>query len=199
VATSSPEKTRAGVLVLGVFADGTLPRASQRVDDATHGKLSAALKRGDLGERAGASLLLFELPGVDAERVLLVSLGRREGFGDKAFREALSGAAAALAASPARDAADALADVEVPGRSAAWRLQTASRLLADGAYRFAAPRAKTDQRKPARGATKITLLTSDRVNEQLTEAVRRGRRRRSLRRPRSVRAGGSGVDDSSSH
>jgi leucyl aminopeptidase len=174
VETASPEKFRTGVLVLGAFADGTLPPPTQKIDEAAKGKLSAVIRRGDLDEKAGASLLLHDLPGTEAERVLLVSLGKRDKFGEKAFRDALSGAAKALADSVAREAAVALADIKVPGRSQAWRVQHASRLLADGAYRFDYPRAKANKKKE-RGARKVTLLTSEKVNDEVKTAVHRGR------------------------
>jgi leucyl aminopeptidase len=169
---SSPEKVRTGVLVAGAFADGALPPPSKKIDEASKGKLSAVIKRGDLDEKAGATLLLHDLPGIEAERVLIVSLGKRNEFGDKAFREALAGAAKALADGAARDAAVTLGDLEVPGRSQAWRLQHLSRLLADGAYRFNAPRAKGAKKE--RGARKVVLLVPDKVNDEHKTAVLRG-------------------------
>jgi leucyl aminopeptidase len=174
IETSSPEKVHTGVLVVGAFADGTLPPASRRIDEASKGKLSAVVKRGDLDGKAGSSVMLYDVPGTEAERVLLVSLGTREGFGDKAFRDALKGAATALANGPAHEAVVTLTDVEVPGRSSTWRAQTASRLIADGAYRFAAPGARSARKSQERGARKVTLLTADRVNGDVIDAIRRG-------------------------
>src|SRR5262245_18221401 len=84
--------TRADVLVAGVFSDGTLSPAAKAIDKAGKGKLSALLQRGDLGVRAGASLLLHDAPGTAADRLLLVSLGPRESFSERAFRSAIEGA-----------------------------------------------------------------------------------------------------------
>jgi leucyl aminopeptidase len=172
VDTTSPEKVRTGILVVGAFADGSLPPSSRKIDEASKGKLSATTKRGDLGEKPGSTLVLHDLPGVKADRVLLMNLGKRDAFDDRAFREALKGAAKVLADGVAKDAAVAFADIELPGRSQAWRMQQASSLLADGAYRFDAPRAKTATK--VRGARKIVLLTSEKVNDKLKNAVRRG-------------------------
>mgnify|MGYP000246350134 CR=1 FL=1 len=61
--------------------------------------------------KAGATLTLHALPGVLTPRVLLVSLGNQDEFGDKAYRDALAAAAKVLAATPAKDAVVALADV----------------------------------------------------------------------------------------
>jgi leucyl aminopeptidase len=170
-----PEKIRTNVVVVGAFAEGPLPASTQALDQASKGGLSAVLKRGDLEEKAGATLLLHDLPGMAAARLLVVSFGRRAEFGDRALRDALIGAAKFLAGGAATDAAVALADLEVPGRSLEWRLEQASRILADGAYRFQAPRAaKPDRKTVNRGARATTLLIAGKVTPALERAVRRG-------------------------
>ena len=174
LASTVPEHVRAGVLVVGAFADGSLPPATQRVDRAANGGLAAVLKLGDLDRTAGATLLLPNLNGVAAERVLLVSLGSSGQYGDRAFREAVEGAARALAGGAAKDAAVTLAEIEVPGRSPQWRLQYASRLLADAAYRVVAPRASSMFTESRRGARRVILLTEGPVGPEAERAVRRG-------------------------
>ena len=173
IKTASPEKFRTAMLVAGAWADGTLPPASASLDQASGGRISALLKRGDLEEKTGSTLLLTELPGVAAERVLLVSLGKADEFGDKAFRDALAAAAKALAGGVARDAGVLLADIACGKRTPAWRLQQATRMLADGAYRFDVPRAVKDTRKE-RGARKLTLIMADKPDAGQEAAVLRG-------------------------
>jgi leucyl aminopeptidase len=173
--TSSPSQIRTGVLVIGAFADATLPWSSQAIDAASRGKLAAILSLGDLGEKPGATMLLHNLPGVAAERVLVVSLGRRGEFGDKTFRDALRGAAGAIASGASETAAVALTDVDLPGRPLTWRLQQASLLLADGGYRFILPRgANTRTTVAQRGARRIALLVAAPATPELDDAVRRG-------------------------
>src|SRR5262249_49531428 len=101
--TASLDKLRAGVLVVGAFADGTLPPSARAVDEASKGKLSAVIKRGDLGVEAGSALLLHDLPGIAAERVLTVSLGKRDDAGDKTFRHLVGSVARALPSGPGRE------------------------------------------------------------------------------------------------
>src|SRR5690606_24469671 len=72
---AAPATMKANVLVVGAFADGTLPAAAAEIDSASKGKLSGLIKRGDLETKAGATLLLHDVPGIAAERVLVVSLG----------------------------------------------------------------------------------------------------------------------------
>ena len=90
IKTGSPAKLKTGLLVLGAFAEGRLPALSAAADGAAEGRIAALIKRGDLDEKAGATLLVHDLPGIHAERVLVVSLGKHDEFGDKAFRDALA-------------------------------------------------------------------------------------------------------------
>ncbi len=156
IKTGSPAKSKTGILVLGAFADGALPALTAVVDAAAEGRITQLLKRGDLDDKAGATLLLSELGGTHAERVLLVSLGKQDEFGDKAYRDALAATAKVLAATPAKDAVVALADVALAQRALAWRLQQATRILADGAYRFDALKSTKDKKE--RGVKKLVLM-----------------------------------------
>ncbi len=174
LAVSSPEKIRTGVLVVGAFADGSLPPTSERVDRATGGRLAAVLKLGDLAEKSGATLLVHNLDGLAADRVLLVNLGSRDRYPEQAFRDALAGVARALAAGAAKDAAVALADINVPNRSRPWRLQQASRLLAEGVYRFVAPKATSGAARGCRGPRRLVLLIEGPASVEDERALRRG-------------------------
>ncbi|WP_345792389.1 leucyl aminopeptidase [Thauera sp. JM12B12] len=175
IKTGSPAKLKTGTLVLGVFAGGKLPALSVAVDGAAEGRIAAIVKRGDLEDKAGATLALPDLPGTHAERVLLVSLGKEDEYGDKAYRDALAAAAKALANGPARDAIVALADTDLAARGLPWRLQQAARILADGAYRFDALKSDKDRKdKKHRGAKKLVLLVSSELTAELDTAVRQG-------------------------
>jgi leucyl aminopeptidase len=175
VRAASPATYRADVVAVGVSSDGILCPAAKMIDKAAKGTLTTVLQRGDLEERAGSTLLLHDAPGTVAQRLLVVSFGRREGFGERAFRAALEGAARSLASGVARHAAVALTDVELAGRSLAWRLQQAARLLADGAYHFEAPlSANGHPRGREHGARNIELLVPNRVTPELERAVGRG-------------------------
>ncbi|MGH6623192.1 MAG: M17 family peptidase N-terminal domain-containing protein, partial [Burkholderiaceae bacterium] len=171
LASGSPDKQRAGVIVAGAFADGALTPAAKALDAASGGKLAAVLKQGDLDEAAGSTLMLHGVPGVTAERVLLVSLGKKDAMSPRAYRDALGGVAKALANGTAADAALALSP-QITGLSLAWRVQTAARLLADGAYRFDYPRAKKDAK--SRGARKVVLLIGGKADAKVTAALKTG-------------------------
>ena len=118
----SPETIKTGCVVLGVFQEKDLSAPARRVDQASKGKLRAALA--DLSGKAGSTLLL-RLPGVAAERVLLAGLGERKSFAEGAYRDAVRGAAHALKELGAKDAAFFLVDLKVGARPLAWNVRHA--------------------------------------------------------------------------
>jgi leucyl aminopeptidase len=178
VVSSDPATYKTNELVIGVFADGTFPTPSQAVDAASKGRLSELLKLGDMEPKVGSTLMLYDLPGVSAARVLVVNLGPRDAFNAQAYFKALGAAAKALSEGKARTAAITLMDVDVPRHTLPARLQNASRIIADGAYRFNVPRANHNNRQREdennRGARDITFVTTTNITPDLEEAVRRG-------------------------
>jgi leucyl aminopeptidase len=83
-------------IVLGIFEDGELSGEAQGIDSAAGGKLKKLLTRGDFPGRAGETLLLPDLPGVHASRVLLTGLGAKKTFARKSWRKAWAAAMTAI-------------------------------------------------------------------------------------------------------
>jgi leucyl aminopeptidase len=84
-------------IVLGVFEEGELPDEAQTLDTAASGRLKKLLTRGDFSGRISETMLLTELPGIGASRVLLTGLGAKKSFGRKSWRRAVQAAVTALA------------------------------------------------------------------------------------------------------
>jgi leucyl aminopeptidase len=152
----SPETARTGCVVLGVHARKELTPAARRVDQKAKGALRAALD--DLPSRTGATLLLRGLPGVAAERVLLVSLGERKEYGEAAYRDAVRGAGAALRELGAKEAAFFLVDGKVGERPLAWSVRHAVLGLRDAFYRF--DELKSQKKAPASTLARVVLPAS---------------------------------------
>ena len=127
IKTGVPEKQKSACVVAGVFEDGTLDTAASRLDKASGKRLSQLIERGDLTGKAGSSLVLHDLPGTACARVLLVGLGKRDDFGDKAYAAAVRGAFKALALTGAEDAVVYLTTLAVGERSPALRDGTPQR------------------------------------------------------------------------
>jgi len=100
----SPEKLKSGCVVVGVFEDGKLSKAAQLLDKAAKHALSDLAARGDMSGKAASTLLLQHIPGIAAERVLLVGLGKASELNNKTSVEILCAAFKALQDTPAKEA-----------------------------------------------------------------------------------------------
>jgi len=125
-------------VVIGAFADKTLTPAGQAIDEASGGRLRALLERGDLNGRTGSSLVLHDLAGVAAPRVLVLGLGEPAKFGVPQYLKAAADAVRALKTGPVAHALFTLSEVAVPGRDAAWNVRQAVVAADHAAYRYTA-------------------------------------------------------------
>ena len=85
IKAGSPEQITTGCIVVGVFEPRTLSLAGSALDRVAKGYLARILKRGDMEGKAGSTLLLYHVPDIKAERVLLVGLGRAAEFRDRQY------------------------------------------------------------------------------------------------------------------
>jgi len=161
--TVSPERARTGCLVLGVFKSNNgekpdMTDAALTADRASRGALRAVLAAGDLSGRNGSTLLLRNVPGLAAERVLLVGLGPRSEFGDSAYRDALRSAANALKQTGATDACFYFAEIKVGPHGQEWNVRHAVLVLRDVGYRF--EHLKSKKSSPPERLAKVSLCLS---------------------------------------
>jgi leucyl aminopeptidase len=158
-------------VVAGVFEGRELSSAAKVIERASKGHLSRILERGDLEGRLGSTLLLHDVPGIAAERVLLVGLGKATDFGPKEYREAVRAAVRALADGGASETTVFLAEVKVKGRDRAWALLHGAAAAADVTYRFDQLKSKKNE---AKALARITLGLTGKSTRAEVAAVERG-------------------------
>jgi leucyl aminopeptidase len=164
----SPETAKTGCVVVGVYQGGDLTAAARRVDQASKGALKKALR--DISGKTGSKLLLHSLPGVAAERVLLVGLGDKS-TAEPAYRDAVRAAANALKEVDAKEAALFLVDMKVGSRPVSWNVRHAVLGVRDAFYRF--DQLKTQKKLPAPALEKVVLPlgAKSELENALKEAV----------------------------
>ena len=155
IRTLAAEKARTGCLVLAVNAGENLARGALNADKAAEGALRRALARGDLAEKAGATLLLQGVAGLAAERVLLLRLGERAKYDVAAFQGALRGLAVVLKTLGAKDVVLPLADLAVAGRGLPWAVRMTVLGLREAFYTF--DQLKTQKKPSAPALASVTL------------------------------------------
>jgi leucyl aminopeptidase len=167
IKTSTPEKTRTGCAVVAVIGARLSP-SGQAIDAACGGQLAAALKRGDLAAKAGATLLVGT--GSSIERVLLVSAGDKAGVTERIFGDMARAVVRALQGTGARDAVSWLNDVEVKDRDATWKVRTQALIARDMSYRFDRTKSKPDT--TPRGPAALAFGADRTLNGALTAELR---------------------------
>jgi leucyl aminopeptidase len=159
IISAAPQTARAGCVVVGVFERRRLSGPAASLDRAAKGYLAGVLGSGDMDGKAGTTLLLQKVPGVAAERVLLVGLGAQEKFREKQYREAAQSAMRALNGTGAGDAALYLGELPVGRRDAAWKAAHAVTIARESAYRFSRMKSASEDAGPA---LKRLALSADR-------------------------------------
>ncbi|OGS71880.1 MAG: leucyl aminopeptidase [Gallionellales bacterium GWA2_60_142] len=164
----SPEKLKSGTVVVGVYEGGKLSTPAQTLDKAAEHHLSDVIANGDMNGKAGSTLMLHHVPGIAAERVLLVGLGKAADLAAKPYLDALRAAFAVLQKTAGKDAALFLTDLAVKDRDVSWKVKQAVLLAAESGFR-------SDQlkSKPADASTlrKVVLGCADKPDAAAQRAL----------------------------
>ena len=100
--SAQPEKHKCGCLAITLFEGGALSAGAQKIDDATQGAISKILAIGDFTGDANQSILLPAPSGIQAQRILLIGLGKLP-VNAKSFRKSISSALSKVTDSKTKD------------------------------------------------------------------------------------------------
>ncbi|MCX8086669.1 MAG: leucyl aminopeptidase [Rhodocyclaceae bacterium] len=171
IKSGSPEKQRTACVVVGVFETRKMSPACQRLDEAADGFLTELLRRGDMDGKAGSTLLLHKVPGIAAERVLLVGLGKERDFHENEYRAAVALAVRTLNETGSLEGVCYLTELPLKKRDIAWRIRQAVMAAEETLYRFDRLKSKQDAvRRPLR---KLILGVAERAELPVAEQARR--------------------------
>lgn len=160
VKSGNPEKQRTACIVAAVFDSRRLSPVAETIDDVSGGYLSSLIRRGDIEGRIGQTLLLHNVPGTLADRVLLVGCGKERELADKQYREIIANAVKTLNDTGSMEAVCYLTEIPVRGREIAWKIRQAVESAEATIYRFDQLKSKKDsERRPLR---KLVLTVSSR-------------------------------------
>ena len=169
IKSGSPEKQRSACVVVGVFDNRKLSLSAELVDRASNGYISEIIRRGDMEGKLGATLLLHNVRGTLADRVLLVGLGKERDFRDKEFRQAIRNAVKLLNETGSYEAVIYLTEEKVKRREVAWRVEHAVVVAMDAVYRF--EQMKSEPAEVRRPLRKLTLSVPQRSDLAAGEAA----------------------------
>ncbi len=145
--------------IVGTYEKGGLSQAAADFDRKLAGRISRLSRRGDLPGKLGEVLLLTELKG-GPERLLLVGLGSRNGFGRKQYRRALAAALAAVGRTGARSALSFLSQEDITDLDDYYSGRVAAEVAGAAHYRI--PDLKTSKKPAKPSLQRLGLVVKDR-------------------------------------
>ena len=157
--TAAADAAKADCVAVGVFADGELAAQARAVDAASKGALRAAVRSGDMTGKRGSTVVLRGLPGVAAARVLMVGLGSRKEFSDRAFGEAVRTAVKGAGVG-VKELAFAVADWLPAGRDSRWQARQLALAAREAVFRVDELKSKKDNGNG--GPERVVLLLGGR-------------------------------------
>ena len=168
VTAADPARQKTGAIVLGVFDRRKLSRVGVEIDRASDGYLRRILANGDLDGQLNSSLMLYDVPGVQARRVLLVGCGRTRDFDRRAYRRVNALVSGLLERSGATDAITCLPSHQVKGLDLPERARVTVEATATGQYRF--DEFKSEREQPARPLERLALHVTEQGQRAQAEA-----------------------------
>ncbi|MES9834500.1 MAG: leucyl aminopeptidase [Candidatus Thiodiazotropha sp. DIVDIV] len=160
IKSGDPIKQRTACLILGVFAKRQLSPLAQKVDKASKGFLQSILKRGDMTGECGQHLMLYDIPGIDAERVLLLGLGAALELNRKQYMKAVSSAIKSLNKGHSIEAIWGLSDLVISDIPAPEVIRETVIKAEESLYQFT--ETKSVVKKAQRPLKRLAFLLPDR-------------------------------------
>lgn len=142
--TASLHQIKTAALAVGIYADGVLSPAADLIDRASNGAVRAVAKSEFRG-RAGSTLVLRSLPGVSAQRVVLVGLGKQDEYSARAHAAAEQAFAAACVAAQLTEGVSTLAANPIADVALIARARSAAIAAGSATYHYDASFGKPDR------------------------------------------------------
>ncbi|MCW5196592.1 leucyl aminopeptidase [Buchnera aphidicola (Pemphigus obesinymphae)] len=141
----SIEKLKNECLVVGVFEDKKLPFSTKQLDEISQGYINKFIMSGEINGRINQSLLLYHIPYVFSERILLIGCGKESEFDERNYRKVIFNSIKILKNTSATEAVFFLNDLYVKDRNIYWKIRVAVEVIDSALYDFSI--LKSGQRK----------------------------------------------------
>lgn len=147
--TNAASRWTGDCVLVGVYEKGKLGQGADDIDSASKGLIARHIKDGDISGRSGTSLLLPAVPGVRAQRVMVIGLGKSSRFDITRFRRATEYAVKILKDSKVRSVANYLSLEDVDGSSPYYLARFSVESIGNSLYHFGAMKSGKKPRKPS--------------------------------------------------
>ena len=160
IKSGNPEKQRTACLIVGIFEPRRLTPAAKAIDNVSKKFLSNLIRRGDIEGKLGQSLLLHNVPGLLADRVLLIGCGKERDLTDGQYRTIITNSIKELKETGAMEAVSYLSELNVKSRDHYWKIRQAIEAAENTLYQF--NEYKTKNKTDRRHIKKLVLTVPTR-------------------------------------
>jgi len=172
-ATREPSKLHNACRVLAIAAEQSLKGSAAAIDRSSGGLVTRLREQGDFAGRHGETLVLHEVPGLKAQRLMLLGIGSTTELDEERWASACDACARALMATGTSHVVTDMANsAAVVGRSVAWRAGILSQAMTSNRYRFTLH--ERESVDPAPVLERLTALVSKAHLKESLIAVERG-------------------------
>jgi len=167
IKSGNPEKQRTACVIVGISETRRLSAAAKAIDNVSKKYISNLIRRGDIEGKKGQMLLLHNVPGMIADRVLLIGCGRERNMNDLEFRKIITYSIKCLYQTGSMEAVSYLTDLNIKGRDHNWKIKQSVLVTQNTLYKF--DELKTKKKTTRRPLRKITFIVPTRRELPLGE------------------------------
>ncbi|MGB1239251.1 MAG: leucyl aminopeptidase [Pseudomonadales bacterium] len=154
-------------IVVGIASDSVLCASAAALDGASEGYLKSIVEGGDITGKLAQTLMLHNVPGVAAKRVLLVGLGEHDKRGDAAQKKIVKAIMAQAKSANLRELAIALDDQTNKNSDIYRQLRLSTQMASAELYRY-------DQTKSTKADAPALKAISFAVTEEQVDDAEAG-------------------------
>jgi len=152
-------------LLIPVFEGGKLSTSGKSINKASKGYLTSVLKNGDLTGKNEQTLILHQISGIKAARVILVGFGEQKEVTPVSYKKSLIAAIKAINATDSKDAALCIAEIKVYGQDNSTNIKLAAEQIESLTYKFDQYKSKTkDSKLKSVSFVSATAISTDDKN-----------------------------------
>jgi leucyl aminopeptidase len=134
--TSKASRRAVDCVIVGAYERGKLGTGAQDVDDASKGEIRKRVKTGDISSAVGRCTILTNVPGIKADRVAVVGLGKSGKFSATEYKKAITAAAQAISQTKAKSVLNCLTLEPVADTDPYYLARHTAEAVGDVLYRF---------------------------------------------------------------
>lgn len=170
--TVSPHQIKTAALAIGVFTDGILSTTADIIDRASQGAVRSVVKSEFQG-KTGSTLVLRDLTGVTAARIVLVGLGKQADYNAKALASAERAFAQYCVQARLTEATSCLSGIAFGQSTARERARITASSVGEATYRYDLSFGKPDIEARAK-LKKVTILVAKPDQSAANEGLKEG-------------------------